>query len=53
VTFTVTAKKSGQTVAVAGAIPVTFADYGINNPSGGPASVGDSGTLEFALSLAR
>ena len=31
--------------------PITFSDYNIDNPSGGPASVGDSGTLEFLLEL--
>jgi polyisoprenoid-binding protein YceI len=53
VAFTVTAKKTGSTIAIAGSIPVTFADYGINNPSGGPASVGNGGTMEFALRLSR
>jgi polyisoprenoid-binding protein YceI len=53
VTFTVTAKRSGNTIQILGSIPVTFADYGISNPSGGPASVGDNGTLEFLLVLAN
>jgi hypothetical protein len=40
-------------IQVSGSVPITFADYSIDNPSGGPASVGDSGTLEFLLVLAK
>ncbi len=36
-------------IQVVGNTPITFADYDIGNPSGGPASVGNSGTLEFQL----
>lgn len=57
VTKTVTvapqAQRTGSTIKVAGSIPVTFADYGISNPSGGPAQVGDTGEVEFLLVLAR
>jgi polyisoprenoid-binding protein YceI len=53
VTFSVQAKRTGNTIQVLGSIPITFADYGIDNPSGGPASVGDNGTLEFVLVLAK
>ena len=35
----------------AGERPVTFADYGIDNPSGGPSSVGSSGQMEFVIEL--
>ena len=49
VTFTLTARRTGNVIAVQGDEPVTFSDYNINNPSGGPASVGDSGQLEFVL----
>jgi polyisoprenoid-binding protein YceI len=49
VTLNVEAKRSGNSIVVSGRQPITFADYGIDNPSGGPASVGDSGTLEFLL----
>jgi polyisoprenoid-binding protein YceI len=52
VTFTVQAKRTGSTIAVAGSIPVTFADYGIANPSGGPARTEDHGQVEFLLNLA-
>jgi len=38
-------------VGVLGQIPITFADYDISDPSGGPAQVGDDGTLEFLLAF--
>lgn len=53
VTVTLTAERTGNNIRVLGSIPITFADYGINNPSGGPASVGDNGTLEFLVVLAK
>jgi polyisoprenoid-binding protein YceI len=53
VTVKLTAKRNGNTISVLGNIPITFADYGIDNPSGGPASVGDTGTVEFLLTLSR
>jgi polyisoprenoid-binding protein YceI len=52
VTFDLDTKRSANSIAVNGSQPITFADYKIDNPSGGPASVGDSGTLEFLLELA-
>ena len=53
VTFDLLARRNGARVEVNGTIPVTFSDYGINNPSGGPASVGDNGDLEFLLVLTK
>jgi polyisoprenoid-binding protein YceI len=53
VTFEVTARRSGATIQVVGSIPINFPEYSINNPSGGPATVGDDGTLEFAVVFAR
>jgi polyisoprenoid-binding protein YceI len=53
VTFTVTGRRSGDTVQVTGSIPVTFADYNIQNPSFGPAQTEDHGTLEFLLVLSK
>ncbi|HEY6317975.1 MAG TPA: YceI family protein [Acidimicrobiia bacterium] len=47
----VSARQSGDTIQVTGSIPVTFSDYNINNPSGGPASVGNAGTVEFLMSF--
>jgi polyisoprenoid-binding protein YceI len=51
VTFSLTTKRVGDIIGVQGDEPITFADYNIDNPSGGPASVGDSGTLAFLLEL--
>ncbi len=53
VTFPVTARRSTGTIQVNGSIPITFADYNISNPSGGPATTGDSGTMEFLINLAH
>jgi polyisoprenoid-binding protein YceI len=53
VTFDLLARRNGAHIEVNGTIPVTFSDYGIDNPSGGPASVGDSGDLEFLLVLTK
>jgi polyisoprenoid-binding protein YceI len=53
VTIPLTAKHIGNVIAVQGITTVTFSDYGIDNPSGGPASVGDSGQLEFVVQLQR
>ena len=33
-------------------LSVNFPDYNIDNPSGGPASVGNVGQMEFVLELA-
>jgi len=51
VTFDLDTKRTANSIAVNGSQPITFSDYNIDNPSGGPASVGDSGTLEFLLEL--
>ncbi|MDQ6948705.1 MAG: YceI family protein [Actinomycetota bacterium] len=53
VTFQVAAKRSGATIEVSGSIPIVFADYGIANPSGGPATTEDNGILEFLIELAH
>jgi polyisoprenoid-binding protein YceI len=53
VTFPLQAKRIGATIAVAGSIPVVFADYDISNPSGGPAQTEDHGELEFRLNFSR
>ncbi len=49
ITFPLNARRTGNVIAVQGDIPITFSDYNIDNPSGGPASVGNAGTLEFVL----
>jgi len=52
VTFAVSLKKTGSTVATSGSIPITFADYNISNPSfGGVVTTDDHGTLEFLLNF--
>jgi polyisoprenoid-binding protein YceI len=53
VTFDLDAKRSGGAIDVSSSMVITFADYNVDNPSGGPASVGDSGTLEFLLVLSK
>jgi polyisoprenoid-binding protein YceI len=53
VTIPLKAKRSGNSIQVLGSLDLTFADYGIDDPSGGPASVGTTGTLEFALLLTQ
>jgi len=53
VTIPLTAERAGNTIEVTGSTQVTFSDFGIDNPSGGPASVGNTGTMEFLLVLAK
>jgi polyisoprenoid-binding protein YceI len=53
VTFPIEAEIVGTEIEVSGSIPITFADWAIENPSGGPAQVGSSGTMEFLLYLSR
>jgi polyisoprenoid-binding protein YceI len=53
ITMTLHAERTGNNIKVNGSVPITFSDYNINNPSGGPASVGNTGTLEFLLVLAK
>jgi polyisoprenoid-binding protein YceI len=47
------ARLSGGAVQVSGSIPITFADWNISNPSFGPVSTQDHGTMEFLLDLSR
>ncbi len=53
ITLPLEAKRTGSTFAVDGSVMVTFADYGIDDPSGGPASVGSDGELEILLVFTR
>jgi polyisoprenoid-binding protein YceI len=53
VTFQVQARRSGSTISVSGSIPIVFADYGIDNPSGGPATTANHGLLEFLLNFSH
>jgi polyisoprenoid-binding protein YceI len=49
ITVEVKARLNGSNLEVNGTIPVTFSDYNISNPSGGPASVGDNGQIELLV----
>lgn len=51
VTIPLNTKRSGNVIQVQGILTITFSDYNIDNPSGGPASVGNSGQMEFLLQL--
>lgn len=52
VTFPVTAVRDGATITVSGAIPVTFADYGIETPTIADfVTVEPTGQVEFLLTL--
>jgi polyisoprenoid-binding protein YceI len=53
VTIPLSADRTGNTIQVTGSTLITFSDYNIDNPSGGPASVGNTGTLEFLVVLAK
>ena len=53
VTVELTVQRDGDAVNVSGSIPVTFADYGIANPSFGPVTTEDNGEVEFLLALTR
>ncbi len=53
ISFNLKARRNGARLEVNGSVPITFSDYGINNPSGGPASVGDNGEMEFLLVFAK
>lgn len=53
VTIDLETKRSGAAIQVVGDVPITFADYGIPNPSFGPVSTRDQGELEFSLVLTR
>jgi polyisoprenoid-binding protein YceI len=49
----VRARRAGETIEIAGTIPVLFADWGIPDPSFGPAQTEDRGEIEFLLVLTR
>ncbi len=44
-----TARRSGGSIQVSGQIPVTFSDWGIPNPSFGPVTTEDHGTIEYLV----
>ncbi len=53
VAFDVRARRTGARIEVSGAIPIVFAEWGIPDPSFGPAQVADQGELEFLLVFAK
>jgi polyisoprenoid-binding protein YceI len=53
VQVTLTARRNGANIEVTGTIPVTFADYGIANPSNSAAKTQDNGVVEFLLVFTR
>jgi polyisoprenoid-binding protein YceI len=53
VTIGLVARRDGATFAVDGSVTVIFTEYEIDDPSGGPASVGDEGELEVLLVFSR
>jgi polyisoprenoid-binding protein YceI len=53
VTVKLTVVRSGATLSASGQVPVTFADYGIDNPSFGFVSTQDHGTIEILLHLTK
>jgi len=53
VTMSLTGKKSGSKLQISGQAPITFADWGIPNPSFGPISTEDHGVLEVSLVLSK
>lgn len=53
VTLDLAAERSGSSIRVSGRMPVVFEEWGIPNPSFGPAQTEDRGELEFLLVLVR
>ncbi len=46
-------RNNGGTIEINGLFPVTFSDYGVPDPSFGPATVEDHGEIEFLLTFER
>lgn len=53
VTVALKGVRNGGMIQVSGSIPIVFAEWNIPNPSFGPATTEDNGTLEFLLKLTR
>jgi polyisoprenoid-binding protein YceI len=51
VTIPIAAKRLGDVIAIQGITDIKFSDYNIDDPSGGPSSVGNTGQLEFLVQL--
>jgi polyisoprenoid-binding protein YceI len=53
VTAQLTARRTGDMIAVSGSIPIKFADWNIPNPSTAGISTQDNGVVEFLVNFAR
>ncbi len=53
VTVKLRAERSANSIRIVGSIPIVFQEWGIPNPSFGPAQTEDRGELEFRLVLTR
>ena len=53
ISFPVHARRSGALIEISASIPITFADWNIANPSGGPATTADNGIIEVLINLTR
>jgi polyisoprenoid-binding protein YceI len=51
VTFKITARRNGAVIETNGSVPITWSEYDIGAPSGGPATVEDSGSMEFLITF--
>jgi polyisoprenoid-binding protein YceI len=51
VTFQIIARRNGDVIETNGNVPITWSEFGIDSPSGGPATVEDSGSMEFLITF--
>jgi polyisoprenoid-binding protein YceI len=53
VTFDVSAVRGGARIDVKALIPITYTDFGIENPSNAAARIGDSGNIDVAIGFTK
>lgn len=53
VTFTATAVRGGTRLDVVALIPITFTDFGIENPSNAFATIGDTGNIDVSIGFVK
>jgi polyisoprenoid-binding protein YceI len=53
VTVDLTAQRTASSIRVAGTVPIVFSEWGIPNPTAGPAQTENHGVMEFLLVLGR
>jgi len=53
VTFDASAIRGGSRIDVKALVPVTYTDFGIQNPSNGVAKIGDSGLVDIAIGFTK